>query len=733
MKNLKYLMLLSLFFASSAMAINVINKPTGSSGDASSHESSSRSGSPELEGQDLDGSKTGSCDKQTVNIGDQTLDFSSGLTYGFLSSLMINPRDFSVDYKEENGRIRIVYPGMYSVPGCLQPKYSLKHKNDNNLYLRSFNGKESTLGTVSTYISTILGSTTLEAMPAGPEKNYLTTLQTADAIDPDDDTTKNGNGHARMIACMIAKGVISKNGQNFDASKAKLSGAKYQDYYPKNFDKEKDSNFYFLSPNPKEKFGGDGAVHKDYVMKKSFSCYNVEKIHSEGTVVYKSPESQAEERTAALCKEMKYTDILNEIKDLDPNTLGNYKQLKGILEGALDEARKKRRDEIYEKMASIEQKFIPDEDDRKEGRDVGVTEKQAKKLTKEYASLAKELDKIEINPLIGKVKGLLEEREDADEDRQAAIDKQVRMLNDRIGKFGDKDQNDIGYIYNGMKEYGLTEPGWTIEGYFRKSRYYKRYYSDDDESDGRGKALDLEDISKVMTKRLKSFKNSVLTDWRDYATVKKGGTAPLRTSQKDVAKAHKALNAGWSSYQKKEQKDGRKYCGRSFIGSVNNPVGCKRWQQGRNKRLKIALAKRKRGLLYIKGRDAKFVQLRGAYGDYQSRKIAAEIESGANDPDPLSIYTPGGGSFSYDFEDDYNEDYDFYPLGGSAYYGGSAGGSVGGGNQFALGMQGANPFAINSQQMIGGVPGVFQQQQGFGQQFGQRGGAPIGSPFYRGF
>ncbi len=414
------------------------------------------------------------------------------------------------------------------------------------------------------------------------------------------------------------------------------------------FDETKPLSVYFGSPKFLGREYGVGHKLRDSEVLGD-SCLRVEDIDEEGGILYSSNEAERA-RLINICSSGNYDAIRAAL-----NSLGNAHELRSTLESALGKAASDRAREIYERLDEIEDLFKASKEDLAAGRSVGVTEKQAKKLGKEYGALLSELNDIVYTPSVRKIAELLDKRElETDDDKIDKIDEEVKELNELIGVFNKNHnkENSLGLVYNGLKEYNLQSEAEEIEGFRLKSEYGSRIYEGRTDNK-RGKALTMQDADEQVKKKIEYFKDTVMKDWDDIYLAKEGNASPVRAAQRRMNSQVARLSTDFQKYQKSEYENYQKYCGRTWYGTVKNPSRCNYFVKGQQSRQQKYLRMRERQLKSIKASNTRLTALDGYYSQAQ-RAIAAREEQTAFDSDPLGIYS--GAYFSGDFssEDDFS-------------------------------------------------------------------------------
>ncbi len=418
------------------------------------------------------------------------------------------------------------------------------------------------------------------------------------------------------------------------------------------FDETKPLSVYFGSPKFLGREYGPAYKLRDAEVLGD-SCLRVEDIDEEGGVLYSSQEAERA-RLINICSSGNYDAIRAAL-----NSLGNAHELRSTLESALGKAASDRASEIYERLSEIEDLFKPSREDMADGRSVGVSERQAKALGREYGNLLSELNDIVYTPSMRKLNELIQRREmETNDDKIDEIDEEIKNLNELVGAFN-KDHNKesrLGNVYNGLKEYNLQNEAEKIEGFRLKSEYGGRVYEGRNDS-RRGKALTIQDADEQIKKKIEYFKETVMKDWDDIYLAKEGNASPVRAAQRRMNSQVARLSTDFQKYQKSEYENYQRYCGRTWYGTVKNPSRCNYFVRGQASRQQRYLRLRERQLNAIKSTNTRLTALDGYYSQAQ-RAIAAREEQTAVESDPLGIYS--GAYFSGDFSDQS----DFSNLGG---------------------------------------------------------------------
>jgi hypothetical protein len=448
------------------------------------------------------------------------------------------------------------------------------------------------------------------------------------------------SGNDKYEDCLKREGIIVQSDNGYSMVRPDYKEQNYattisQPAVLQHFDEKKPMSVFFGSPRfLGREYGAAFRFQENELV--GDQCLRLEDVKEDGGALYTKRDAE-EARLFDICQNGNYDAIKAAL-----NSLGNAPELRRTLEIALQRAADERATQIYDRLGAIEDRFRPNPEDRKDGKLVGVTEKQARTLAREYGDLLKELNDVVYTPSINKIEELLKEKEQVatTEKRSEQIDDEIRALNERIGQFSKRSESQLGAVYNGLREYSLGDEAKKIEGFRLKSSTFARVY--DGKRDKRGPPLTVTDANETIIKQLKRFENEVIKDWDDAYLAKQGSDAPVRAAERQIQTAYGKIQSEYQKYVQTEQSEYKRYCSTNWIGGVQNPARCQRWQQGQQARQKKYLQSRERRLKQVQAQSNRAQALTGYYEDAQ-RRIAAETEYSS---DPYGIYdTFGGGDF----------------------------------------------------------------------------------------
>lgn len=361
---------------------------------------------------------------------------------------------------------------------------------------------------------------------------------------------------------------------------------------------------------------------------------------------------------------------------------------------------KKDVDRIDVDMKKIEDKLNKEKDT--------LDEAGAKKLISKYAELAKELNTLYLDPAIMRLDSLMQKRATIGDDESpevVKIDEEIKKLNEGIAQFAKRNPTSFASVYGVMEKFAITDSAKVIEDIRLKSYLYSKVYPGKTD-EKRGKQMTFDMAEKKQYEQLQKF-DRTLTDWTDIYLVGQGNTFPIKKVERERQGTIDRMNSRWAAYEKKEYTDYNNYCAVGMLGSVKNPVKCKEWSAGLEKRRTSELKKREKDLLFVRGRNDKLDKMGTNYNEHQ-RRMASRDEAEADG------YEPYGSSYT-SYEDNFSDRFPGYygPTSTTAYNGANYNmGGVSGSMQM-----GQQQYQMPQQQYQAGQYQMPQQQQ-------QQGGWP---------
>jgi hypothetical protein len=520
---------------------------------------------------------------------------------------------------------------------------------------------------------------------------------------------EDGKTYSQFIKCLEDKNILKDGRIDHD----KISGKEYSEYsyvLDYSFEKNKDikKTLKLSYGYPKAYSGKDGypstfGIDENVDLPSSL-CMVAEKVQPQITYLNKGQDVMIEE-LKAICKTGDAQKIAEARK-----SIGNADALKDIADKIKSELDAGYLVAVKQDVARITADMTK-LDDRLTREKDSMDEATAKKLTRQYADLAKELDNKFLNPAITHLDKLIHQRSemDSEDPKLKTVDDEIKKINEDVAAFSKRPNTSFASLYSVMEKYAITDTAKTIEAIRLKSFLYGKVYAGPTD-DKRGKALTFEEANQKQYAGLQKF-DTVLSDWTDQYLVGKGNTFPIQKTEKERTSAIERMNKRWYDYQMDEQKKYQKYCSMGMTGSVVNPIQCKAFIGGVDQRRNAELKKREKDLSYIKGRNDKLTKMGSSYNEYQKRQVA-------NDTRENESYDPYGASYT-SYEDNFAEKFPGYygPQQTTAYdpsiY------SMGGQNA-AMGMGNTgmnNPMMINAQMPV--QSGQFQMPQMNNQNMGQ--------------
>lgn len=518
--------------------------------------------------------------------------------------------------------------------------------------------------------------------------------------------------HKDLEDCLIEKNIIVDGKIDYD----KVPGKGYSESvstFDYDFDKKKDvKNTVTVSYGYPKSYDSDDGYKALFGFEDRTptvpgeSCMRTEKI-ADNTLYINEGRDVLIEKINAACMSEDAQKIADARK-----SMGNADALKDIADKIRSEmdaaylvAVQKDVKEINDKMTKIEDRLNKNRD--------SMDEAKAKKEIAEYASLAKDLDREFLNPAIMRLDNLMVKRAALEDDESPAareLDAEIKKINEDVSQFSKRNPTSFASVYSVMEKYALNDSAKTIEDIRLKSYLYGKVYAGPVD-DKRGKPLTFEAANQQQFQKLSKFEKT-LNVWSDVYLVGKGNMLPIQRTERERQGAIDRMNSRYAAFEKKEYTDYNNYCSVGMLGSVKNPVKCKEFVNGRDKRMQNELKKREKDLYYIKGKNEMLTKMGTSYNEYQRVIASKEAEE-------ADMYDPTGASYT-SYEDNFSDRFPGYygPTSSTAY---DASMYNMGGVSGSMNM-GQGQMMMAQQQQYGGQQGyqyqMPQQQQMGGQVMG---------------
>lgn len=272
---------------------------------------------------------------------------------------------------------------------------------------------------------------------------------------------------------------------------------------------------------------------------KSWNCMRFENPNPLTVRVYQTDKTRLIDQAEAICKSDNASAhdveaIRAEL--LKSETLGNFSPLVRSLSEFKYNILNKDIAALEKEMDEIEDKFEPSDEDLEEGRKIGVSKSEAKKLGEKYMGIMKKFND-ELLPLIkSDISILLAEREDASDERKDQIDKEISRLSELLAKF-DRESTERGdkfvTLMRGMKEANLKSATKEIMNAVYAAKHFKRVYEGD--ADERGPKLSMKQAEEKAKQMAKDKYQTTVSLWDDERELKAGSDAPIKRRQRVLA------------------------------------------------------------------------------------------------------------------------------------------------------------------------------------------------------
>lgn len=313
---------------------------------------------------------------------------------------------------------------------------------------------------------------------------------------------------------------------------------------------------------------------------------------------------------------------------------------------------------IIASMSKLEDRLTKEKDT--------ITKVKAKKLIKEFADLAEELDNVYFTPAIYRLDTLMKQLEnmDPEDPKRKAIDKEIKILNENIGAFS---KQELRSVYEVAEKHAINAPARIIEDIRLKSQFYAQVF-DGESEDRTGKPITFEEAKDNQYSELKKF-DKVLANWAEADAVRGGSDAPINKALSERRMANTVAAQTYANSWNKEIADREKYCGIGILG-VKNPVQCKNFQAGATARVNAIEKRYRTNLQKVRSYDEKISRMGSIKASAQKRQVANDtrIENSSPYNNPFPDTDLASESFSELFPASYGApSYDSaYDMGGQA-------------------------------------------------------------------
>lgn len=451
----------------------------------------------------------------------------------------------------------------------------------------------------------------------------------------------------KYVACLKTKKVLKERGDGsfaFERSAAEdrnlVTYSAETEFELDIQDESESMQLYFASP----KASDYQTVYSDKGVPESpsdLACLETERFAEPDPYLYVSEEDKLYYSANQACETEDYETILRELSELESSSAGNAQELIQILEVALEDARDKRLSSVYDRLEEIEDEFAPSREDIAAGDLTGLSESRAKSLGREYGDLLEEVNDILYNPGIREVNKLMTELDKGvTPDREKQIVDRISKLNEKIGRFSKKDESNLGKVYDGLKEYALTDEALKIEGYRLKSLNFSRVGP----SGAGERKISIEKADDNIKSTLAKFESGTLRNWDDIHLAKSGSDAPIKSLKREGQARYQRMQQMQQRFYEKEMSEEKKHCQSNFIGGIRNPMACKRHREGRSRRMQMFQRQMQQQSQRLQQQSSRVAELTQYYQEAR-RSIAADQQNNYfHYEDPFGFYGGDSGS-----------------------------------------------------------------------------------------
>ncbi|RLA65056.1 MAG: hypothetical protein DRQ88_02640 [Epsilonproteobacteria bacterium] len=243
---------------------------------------------------------------------------------------------------------------------------------------------------------------------------------------------------------------------------------------------------------------------------------------------------------------------------------------KDVLERELDNKLEEMAQDRYKRLEGIAKKL----------NNKNITRDEAERLVQDYLNYVREVDTYYLKPKVDKLRKLVLQKQrgkDLSKSQQNKLDKEILELNKQIGAYAstkmDKKLNSKDTLAN-LRKLGLTEEAEEIAEFKLYSSYYARVYDRPTKNEKRGQKLSIDSAQSQIYKRLGQYrKENMVYDQAYKAKTGQGNFS--RQFAGRIKQSQEFLKKAYTDYQKEEM-EAQKACQYSILGTLQNPVKCKR-------------------------------------------------------------------------------------------------------------------------------------------------------------
>jgi len=269
-------------------------------------------------------------------------------------------------------------------------------------------------------------------------------------------------------------------------------------------------------------------------------------------------------------------------EDCEGNFLEVMKGLKNVVDFAekdlFKEVLERELDNKLDEMAKDRYKRL--ENIAKKLNDKNISRGEAEILSQQYLNYVRELDTYYLKPKVDKLRKLVLQKgrgKDLPKSEKDRLDKEILELNKQIGFFSskklDKKLKSKETMAN-LRQLGLTEEAEEIAEFKLYSAYYARVYDTPTKNEKRGSKLTIDNAQSQIYKRLGKYRQENKIYEQAYQA-KTGQGNFSRQFVGRIQQSQQLLQKAYTDYQKGEM-EAMKACQYTMLGSLRNPVKCKR-------------------------------------------------------------------------------------------------------------------------------------------------------------
>lgn len=439
-------------------------------------------------------------------------------------------------------------------------------------------------------------------------------------------------------ACLKDKGVVDSTGNIIDGAGEFVGGLVQS--FPVSLDKKKDMNIHFASAKSLAEDYQD-LTGSQFLDSSPADCLVGEEMAPGGFKLFKSPFVASIEHFEEICRGNDHQQIYNALKELRSTEAGNARLLDAEVRSILEKV-------LYEQLDKTVSTKGQEWDRKVEelGKELkkAKSEEDVKALAGEYVKLLEDIEKYVLMPQIEQATKLYDERKKTnDKERRRQIDKELKAINEEVGKYARKGDYVSNAVLNKMLEFGLKDEADSTFSFKLKSAHFAEINFGPQRE---GYPKDPKQIPRAVEAKLKQFEKTSTLKEREY-----GAKMGYDTYSKDYASAAQQLMQRREitlmqdqDRIKKKYQEISQYCRSTFWGGVKSKSKCQEAQQSYQRASSTAMKRYQRynqDIMYNTSQASHFYEIEQKYASSLKVEDEGDFYEGY---DEFSMYLDGNSS-----------------------------------------------------------------------------------------